>query len=98
MRSVARTRMVKVKDNWYPCINDNEIAVTIQWFHFDDEETYTVLISAHGNDDFGVELRHIAHSESGATSIFEFWTEHIYDKIPDGITVQWFYEHGFLPS
>lgn len=98
MKHRVRSKRVEVKDNWYPCYENNEIIVSIHWAHFECDDEHVVVISAHGADDFGVELRHVTKYEASAKSVFEFWTEHIYNKIPDGITVQWFYEHGFLPS
>lgn len=98
MEHVSERRMIQVKDDWHPCFEGNKICVTIQWFHFDGEREYTVLISAHGADDFGVELRHVSISKESATSIYEFWKKHIFNRIPNGITVEWFYEHGFIPG
>lgn len=102
------SKMVKVTDDWYPNFDDNQIMVSIRTMYHDDipandECPYDipaggwVKVFACGADDTGVELeRSGKFSQRYFEYIYHFWKEHIFDKIPDGINRQWFYEHGFL--
>lgn len=98
MTHISEHKRIKVKDDWYPCFDGDEIGVTIQYFYLNREKTYTVLISAYGKDDYSVELRRETLSKSAALDLYRFWKKYIFDCIPDGITVDWFYEHGFIPA
>ena len=91
-------KRITVTDNWFPCFEGNQVIVHIHVYKFDDDVEYNVLISAHGADDFGVELRYRSAYKTSALSVYDFWKMHIFDKIPNGITVMWFYEHGFIPG
>lgn len=97
MEHISEHKRIKVKDDLHPCFEGNEIGVTIQYFHFKGEEKYTVLISAYGTDGFSVELKYETSYKSGALEIYNFWKRYIFNRIPNGITVEWFYEHGFIP-
>ena len=92
------SKMITVEDCWFPCIKGNQVGVHIKMYKFDDDAEYNVLISAHGADDFGVELRYRSAYKTSALSVYDFWKMHIFDKIPNGITTRWFYERGFLPG
>lgn len=98
MESISAHKYIEVKDDWYPCFNGNKIVVTLQCFYLSSTKSYTVLISAHGKDDYSVQLRHEAPNEKAALDLFCLWKKHIFDRIPDRITVEWFYEHGFIPE
>lgn len=104
-KSKSEHRMIKVIDDWYPCYPEKKIRITIA-LQVDkpyakapeDKWMYYVIISAQGIDDTGVKLEHISlgHRES-AEFVYNFWKEHIFDKVSDGVDMMWFYEHGFLP-
>lgn len=101
-------KMIEVTDDWYPNFNGNQIKVLIMMSYHDDipaddEHPYVipaggfVKILARGNDDTGVELEYEnGFSQNHLEYVYDFWKEHIFDKIPNGIDRQWFYEHGFL--
>lgn len=98
MEYMSVDKYIKVKDDWYPCFDYNRIVVILKYFYDEITKNYTVLISAYGKDDYCVELRHEAQNAIAALDIFLLWKKHIFDRIPDGITVEWFYEHGFIPG
>ena len=96
--------MVKVVDNWYPCYPNNEVCLSIVLRSYkpypkagDDKTIYYVKVMAWGMDDTGVELE-FDGSRGCVESRYSFWKEHIFDKVPDGIDIKWFYEHGFVPA
>ena len=86
-------RFVKVTDDWHPCFEDNTIGVSLHLYKSGKE--YPVIFSAHGGDDFGVCMRFNSTSCEQSHSIFKLWKTVIFDRIPDGVNVAWFYEHGF---
>lgn len=91
-------RLVTVTDDWYPCIDGNKIRLSIMLNRGmrNNKEYYWVRICAWGDDDFGMELDYDAgpHMDM-AQSIFEQWKERVYDVVPDGVDVGWFYDHCF---
>ena len=104
-------RMVKVTDDWYPCFNENEIELKMFIYYNElngcDEfgepyEDYTgmVKVIASGGDDFAMELAYTLPSKfyDNLIMVYETWKKHVYDKVPNNIDKQWFYEHGFLVS
>lgn len=86
------TRMVKVTDDWYPCFEGGYARLKIGQYFFKD---HYCLISAWGADDTGVEMMFSHHDKEYVDSIYNRWKEYIFDRVPDGITREWFYEHGF---
>lgn len=90
------SRRVKVTDNWYPCFEGNQIGISIHLIYYSHNKTYNILIVAYGADDFDVELRRVTKSYEKALSIYKNWKRRIFNRVPDGITKQWFYERGFM--
>lgn len=86
-------RMITVTDDWYGCYENNQICVGAGLIKLG--KTYHVTLSAHGNDDFGVCMKFSSESYEQAYHIYSHWKKFIYDRIPDGVNVEWFYEHGF---
>ena len=86
-------RRVTVTDDWYPCCEGSKIGVNLHMFVSGKE--YRVIFSAYGLDDFGVCMRFNSTSYGQAHSVFKHWKRFIFDRIPDGVNVTWFYEHGF---
>ena len=86
-------RYVEVTDDWYPCIDGNKISVNLHTCK--TGKIFRVYFSVWGGDDFYVVNKYESTSPEQAYSIFKLWKEYIFDRIPDGITVEWFFEHGF---
>lgn len=98
--TMHETRMVTVTDDWCPCYPDNQVAVTI-WARREagHKDTYSVNILVWGMDDTGVALRYEAGEHvQNAYVVYDHWKEWVFDRIPDGVNREWFYEHGFLPA
>lgn len=99
-------RMVKVTDDWFPCYPNGEIDLSITLRSYkpypgagEKHTVYCVKIAAWGLDDTGVELEFSIEDGRGyAEGRYAFWKKHIFDKVPDGIDMMWFYEHGFVPA
>lgn len=93
----SETKFITTSDGdevWHPCYPDNkiEISISISWF-----DHYYVKVAAWGADDFGVELVfENCSSKEHAEDIYNHYKTHIYDKIPDDVSLDWFYEHGFV--
>lgn len=90
---LRESRMVTVTDDWYPCFKDNQIGINLHMYVSGKE--YKVIFSAYGYDDFGVCMRFSSTSCEQTHSVFKHWKRFIFDRIPDGVNVEWFYEHGF---
>lgn len=96
-------RMVQVTDDWYPCYPNNEVCLSICLGELkpylkapENKRIYTVHLSAWGMDDTGMELDYNSPGHRGcAESVYNLWKKNIFDKVPDGVDRQWFYEHGF---
>lgn len=90
------TRSIVVTDDWYPCFEDNRVVIALRTLR--DGKNFRVRFSAYGADDFAVAMEHRTDSPEYAYSLFKWWKKWIFDRIPDGIDVEWFYEHGFYPD
>lgn len=87
------TRMITVTDDWYPCFDNNTICLSISIHKIGKE--YRVTLSAFGKDDFGVCMKHASENCGYEHGLYKHWKKYIYDRVPDGVDVNWFYEHGF---
>ena len=88
-------RLVRVTDDWYPCFEGGYVLLHISQHFF--KEHY-VKITAWGADDTGVEMEFTSHSKDAVDSIYDHWKEYIFDRVPDGVDREWFYEHGFYDA
>lgn len=99
------SRMIEVTDNWWPCFPGNKIELRIYLYWENESENVpskgAVRMIATGADDTYVEME---YEEEGVYSLhslefrYSHWKKYIFDKVPDGVNKQWFYEHGFNPS
>ena len=87
------SKEVIATDDWYPCFEGNKIRVSL--FLTNTRDHKFVRICAWGADDFGVELDYHGRDFDSLVYHYNFWKEHLFDKIPDNVDVMWFYEHGF---
>ena len=94
------SRMITVTDDWYPCYPGNQVVLTITARrHLGHEDAYYARMSVWGADDTGIEMVYEAYtSPVMAYSIYERWKKYIFDRVPDGVDMEWFYEHGFYPG
>lgn len=89
-------RMVNVIDDWYPCFKNNQICLSITLNSFRCQNNKFVLkISAFGADDTGVCLEYHTSFQENAIHMYNHWKKWVYDKVPDGCSMEWFFEHGF---
>lgn len=88
-------RLVRVTDDWYPCYDGGYVCLSISQYYF--KEHY-VKISACGADDTCVEMEFSYHFKEAVDSMYDHWKRYIFDRVPDGITREWFYEHGFYDA
>ena len=93
-------RMVLVTDDWYPCFPGNQVSLTIMVRRsFGHKDSYYAKICAWGADDTGVEMEYMAGDcPESAYSIYEHWKRYIFGRVPDGVNMEGFYEHGFYPA
>ena len=92
-RQREETRMVKVKDDWYPCFEGGYVCLRIAQHFFNE---HYCKISAFGADDTGVEMEFSYPTKGAVDAVYDRWKKYIFDRVPDGVTREWFYEHGFL--
>lgn len=86
-------RDVIVTDDWYPCFDGNKAGIALSLNK--SGKNYTVIFSAYGADDFGMVMKFNSSSCECAHDVYQHWKKYIYDRVPDGVNVEWFYEHGF---
>ena len=89
----SETRYITVTDDWFPNIDGNKIVVKISTGDFNG---YYVKITAFGGDDNGVELYYDAYDLAQLEEIYRHLKFFVFDRIPDGVDHEWFFEHGFL--
>ena len=87
-------RFVKVTDDWYPCINQNQIEVYMLLIYTPDDRGF-VRISAWGKDDFGLAMDYESKNYYDLVAKYNEWKQNIFDKVNDGIDKEWFYNRGF---
>jgi hypothetical protein len=94
------SRMIEVTDDWYPCHDGNKVQLSIllQEYKLSKSKppTYNVKVMAWGADDTGMELEYETTFLELATSRYNTWKHYIYNRVPNGIDKEWFYEHGFI--
>ena len=91
------TKLIAVTDEawkWTVLYPDNKVQVSISANHIGD--SLYIKLNAWGMDDFGVEIEHTCHSVEHLMEMYEHFKHYIYDKIMDGVDLNWFYEHGFV--
>lgn len=88
-------KMVVVTDDWYPCFDGNKVKVSLFISNLDKLNCHFVRICAWGNDDFGVEMDYEDDNYNNLVIKYNEWKENIFDKIEDGISLQWFLDKGF---
>lgn len=93
-----KVKIVKVSDpeNWY---NQNEVEVSLYVtppYH----GTVWVRVFVDTIDDFAVSLDHeIGEDYTEAIKwVYNHYETFIFDRIPEVVSLEWFYEHGFMPS
>ena len=103
----TESRTIEVTDDWcnYP---DNKVKLSIILRGIkpypkagEDKRKYYVRVMAWGMDDFGVTMDYEStitgdFGRQYAEGVYDFWKEYIYDRVPEGVNREWFYEHGFL--
>lgn len=90
------TKMIIVTDDsdvWHPCYLGNQVRVGISANHYGDN--YYIKVNAWGMDDFGVEIEYNCYNEKHLMQMYNHFKYYIYDKIVNGVNLEWFYEHGF---
>lgn len=89
--NLYKERFITVTDDWYPCYPEQKIQLSLTMYRY---PVYIIRLTAFGMDDTGVE---IVYTETRGKTAEKLYNElkAIYDSIPDGIDMQWFFDHGF---
>lgn len=95
LAQLSKTVKVSDPENWY---RQNTVNVSL-YVTSPFENKTMVRIFVFTIDDFAVSLDYEAESkyEDQIKFIYNHFKKWIYDKIPDEVSLAWFYEHGFLP-
>ena len=88
-------RMVKVTDDWYPCYDGGLVKLSILQNFFKE---YYCIISVWGADDYGLEMQYSSAYPECVDAMYERWKKYIFDRVPDNVDKEWFFEHGFYPA
>lgn len=87
-------RMLTVTDDWYSCYPNSQVELRVSLFNCDQ---YYLKLSAWGLDDTGVEIELNADNEEDGMNKYKM-LKWLFDSIPDGVDMYWFYGHGFIPA
>lgn len=93
---LKETKMITVTDKsyvWSPCYPNNQVKVGISANCVRDK--FYIKVNAWGADDFGVEIEYNCYNEKHLIEMYNHFKYYIYDKITNGVNLEWFYEHGF---
>lgn len=98
LQSLDRNRQVIVSDDWHPCIDGNKVNLRlfIRSLPISNQNRwcYYIKLCAWGGDDFGVEIeKHFADFPSAVNEYNELLN--VYNSVPDGADIYWFYSHEF---
>ena len=85
-------------ENWHPCYDGNKIIVSITMgkdlYHPD---VYFVSMTACGADDyFLVGNRNLSGTHKEMMKAYTQLKKDVFDKIPQSVTKQWFFDNGFI--
>ena len=91
-------KTVRVTDPW--CWYNKDTVEVILWVtpYFDNK--VRVQVSVHSIDDFSVN-RYIVCEKKYDTAIqayYDHFKEYLFDRMPNEISLDWLYEHGYLPD
>lgn len=92
-------RMITVTDDWCPNYPENKVKLSIflSYMNQPDFHVQFVRICVWGADDTGMQLDYTGLNYYDLKWRYDMWKEYVFDKVPDGVDMQWFYEHGFYP-
>lgn len=85
-------RFITVKDDWYPCYEGNKVKLILSLNTFQDN--YYVKLAAWGADDTAYEMEFDYDNYEDADERCKVLIP-FFKNIPDGITKEWFIDHGF---
>ena len=90
-------RMVTVTDDWHPNYEGNKVKLSIflSYMNKPDFHTCFVRMCVWGADDDGMEIDYTGIDYDDLKWHYDLWKKNIFDKVPDGVNKEWFYEHGF---
>lgn len=91
----SEQRMIPVTDDWHPNFEGNMVRLRIVQYFFKE---YICIISAWGNDDYGMEMQYSSPYPECTDAMYERWKKYIFDRVPDHVNKEWFLEHGFYPA
>lgn len=85
-------------ENWHPCYDGNKIIVSMTMGKdLDHSGVYHVSIMAEGADDyFLVGNKHLSGTHKEMMTAYAQLKKDVFDKIPQSVTKQWFFDNGFI--
>lgn len=91
------TKMVKVKDDWYPCFENNTVKVSLMVLYagWNDKYPYYIKFQAWGADDFGLEKEKLFTDFDQIEEAYNYYKEQ-YNAIPEIVDKNYFYNIGFV--
>lgn len=90
----SEERMIQVIDDWYPCHEGGFVKLRISQYFYKE---YYCILSAWGADDYGVEMKYSSAYPEYVDAMYDRWHKYIFERVPNGIDKEWFFEHGFYP-
>ena len=85
-------------ENWHPCYDGNKIIVSMTMGKYlDHSGIYYISITAEGADDyFLVGNRNLSGTHKEMITAYAHLKKDMFDKIPQPVTKQWFFDNGFI--
>ena len=93
------TRTVRVSDPWH-WYDENTVVVSMGVTPPSKNGEVDIYVSVSSIDDFSVSRRieeNIKY-EASVQCYYDHFKKYLFDRMPDEISVEWLYEHGYLPS
>lgn len=93
------TKTVRVTDPWR-WYNKDTVEVVLCIVPPLGNDEVTVKVSVNSIDDFSVSrsIKVESKYETAIQSYYDHFKEYLFDKMPNEISVEWLYEHGYLPD
>lgn len=94
--NLYKERFITVTDDWYPCYPNQRVVLNLSFYKLYKmcKTRYIIKLTAFGMDDTGVEIEHTTKNKKVAIGLYQE-LENMYNAIPDGVDMQWFFAHGF---
>ena len=93
------TKTVKVSDPW--CWKNEETVEVMLWVTppvLNNKATVEVIVNPTSSRSVSRGIKVESNYDIAIQSYYEHFKKYLFDKIPEIISLDWLYEHGYLPK